>query len=132
LPAPCYSHRFVYVNAPGVWKKWRVPEGKRASIRCVTGVSSTTAGAAMYAKVHGLFVVIRLFPAVESALVQELTVIAYGGELVEAYANVPGLHITVSGFLYEDPDHESFPPSGPISKDVDTDPPPPFGVPLPA
>ena len=107
---PVYSHRFVYSEVSGgIWKQWRVPEGKRAVVRNVTLVG-LAAGATGYAKVHGLLVFASGLLAAFGSESRDLRVVAYGGELIECAGEGSGVTVTVSGYLFDDPYHESHPP----------------------
>jgi hypothetical protein len=115
--ARVYTHRFVYTETPVVWAQYRVPEGMRAVVKSVvfTGIA---AGGFGYVKVHGLFVFVGNFPVELQSQSMACTVVAYGGELIECAVDGESSTLAVCGFLFKDDAHESFPPSGPVTKDV--------------
>jgi hypothetical protein len=122
VPARVYSHRFLYQKVPNAVKEYRVPEGMRAVIRNVTIVNLATVGGAAYVHAHGITAVLHVFQVTYTYASIDLRLAVYGGELMDVITNAAGVEVTVSGYLFDDPAHESFPPSGPLGKPI-VDPP---------
>jgi len=100
---PIYTHRFLHVLTPNVWVYWTVPTGKRAVIKSILVVNGhDTISQGGQVKIGNGWVCISN-PAPKSTVNIALTIAAYHGEVLSAFAVGSTSYIAVGGFLFDDP-----------------------------
>lgn len=103
MPWPVYTTQFVRTTpAAGATVTYTVPAGERAVVKAVDLVNSAAAAGNVQVAVGGVTVVYRVFQAGEREGHSVMTVVAYGGQEIQAYASVAGIRISVAGYLFED------------------------------
>jgi len=102
MPWPVYTERLLYVKATSGMHTYTVPEKKRAVVKSVIVVDGIQVTGHTEVKVHGALICMVLFPAPTRSVSLEMTVVAYERETITVFAGVPGIHVTVSGFLFDD------------------------------
>jgi len=110
MPWPVYSHRLCYSEVADGWHQYRVPEGMRAIITSILAANISVAGAAAKVNAHGILIAQLVFPASTYTLSFATYAVVYGGELIECFVDRAGVTVYVSGYILEDPKHESYPP----------------------
>jgi hypothetical protein len=100
-----YTQRFLLVEgntAAAVTKTYEVPEGYRAVVTSI--MATNTGGGAQWCWVnlHGAYIWAHQFLATD--LFKEVTCrqVAYERETIRGFSAATGLHLAVSGFLFED------------------------------
>lgn len=98
-----YSERFIVADALNAWTVWRVPDGKRAVVRQVTGFSP--GGGEVFVTIGGIATVsyMALSPGPTAFRAVDLRAVVYAGETVEAYILATGASgVSVHGYLFHD------------------------------
>jgi hypothetical protein len=102
VPWPVYTERLLYVKATQGMHTYEVPEGKRAVVKNIMVVDGVQVTGHTETKVHGALVAMFLFPASLRSYSLEMTVVAYERETITVFCGVAGIHVTVSGYLFDD------------------------------
>ena len=101
-----FTQRFLHVEgntAVAVTETYQVPEGKRAVVTSV--VSTNTSGSTQWVWValHGAYVWAHHYLASEAFMQATMRQVAYERETIVGFSAATGLHLIVSGFLFDDP-----------------------------
>jgi hypothetical protein len=103
VPTQPWSERFV-LNAGQVGpKRWVCPSGKRAVIKCVSGVNVGTTANNLGVYLNNVALVFALLPAQGGSVATNLMCVVYAGEELEIVGATNQVTAQVSGFLLDDP-----------------------------
>lgn len=101
-----YSERFLAAYGPNNIWTYGVPAGKRAVIRGLLLSSNGGATGQVWLAGAGRFFYQRVLPAQISSFVEDVRIVLYGGETLEAYVAAAGHYMWVCGYLLDDPGGE--------------------------
>lgn len=107
-----YSERLLVAVATGGWTGMTVPTGMRAVVRNVlVDNGSGVAGIATLA-LNTAQIVTWVTPGTPVEISLETRVVAYAGEVLQAYLQFSPMIMTVSGYLFDDTIGRRTPPAG--------------------
>jgi hypothetical protein len=100
---PVYTETFIRHRslAAGTWS-WTVPTGKRALVKSVVAVQTGSTSGIAEVLIGNVAVMLVSLPAGYRSESMELLAVAYGGQVIGAYASAANYDITVSGWLLDE------------------------------
>ena len=107
---PVYSERFILTSEHGSWVHYIVPANKRAIITSVVGLASPGVGAEIQLAVHDVQLWKVQFPGSVTGVAQELRLVAYEYEWIQALLTTVGQTCAVCGYLLDDHTPDPHPP----------------------
>jgi hypothetical protein len=116
---PVYSHRLLMQATPATWKLWTVPAGYRAVVKSLVVVNGTdTAGKGAQVRLGSGWMLLHNLAARTTVALTAATV-CYGGEVLQAWVDIQGITVIVSGYLFADPEHATGPPG--VTREISID-----------
>jgi len=106
-----YTETFIRLIGGGVTKEWIVPHAKRAIVRSLVICQRTTTPTLVQAYVANTVLYYAEVPGVAQTQIFAFTAVAYAHEPIGLYESNAGCHITISGYLFDDPSDATGPPA---------------------
>lgn len=102
MPWPVYSETFIRTTLGGVYTTYTVPAGRRAVVKTSIFCSTIASVAEIALRIAGVNVINVVLPVSPYTRVDNFTVVAYGGQQIQTYAALAGIHQTVTGYLFSE------------------------------
>lgn len=101
--ASTYSETFFVLRTKELWTAYTVPVGRRAVLRCVASTNSVASPGVVYVKVNNATCLITAFQGINETKVWDVRLVAYAGQVIQAYHTANGIESVISGYLFADP-----------------------------
>jgi hypothetical protein len=96
---PVYSTQFI-LGATTAPRKYTVPAGKVAVIKCITAVNTATVVNTVSLDIGGIYVWLGSIPAASNVNASGLGIVCTAGQVMSA-AGGAALHFSISGYLLD-------------------------------
>ena len=116
MPWPVYTERLLATAVPRTWVTATVPAGKRAIIKSVAAINSSTGAMVAHVTTVSNYVVALSVPDLYNTHAVDLLAVAYGGEEIRGYIDAQSGFLLVTGWLLDDPSGAR---ASPLAKGVD-------------
>lgn len=117
---PPYTETFLYATGVNTTTTWTVPDGKRAVITSVLA-SSGIAGAVALVRLHGHEAMFFAIPVKDTTIDIACRVVVYQRRTISCFCNaVGGMHVHISGYLFDDKSGAVGPPGQQVERQWET------------
>lgn len=100
---PIYSERFVTARGPNILTQWVVPAGRRAVVKSIVAVNAGSSPHLWQMFLAGSYAFGDTLPGPDLGRTYAVMQVLYGGQSLGIWTTHIDIAVSVSGYLFDDP-----------------------------